>query len=191
MQKKENIFILSGVLFVIAAVVALLLASVNMLTKDTILQNTEREKLQARQMVLSQAESFHELTEVYPAGITSVYAGEKDNKTVGYCVQVSQNGFGGLIDMMVGVLPNGEIAGVTIVSMSETPGLGAKTQEESFLGQFIGQSGGASLNLVKGSKASDEEIVAVSGATISSAAVRDGVYAARETVQLIKRRAHR
>ena len=68
--------------------------------------------------------------------------------------------------MMVGVDVNGQTSGVSIISMSETPGVGSKTNSESFLKQFRGKGGDVKVG---------DGIDGISGATISSKAVTEGV----------------
>ena len=76
---------------------------------------------------------------------------------------------------MVGILPDGSIAGIQILSCSnETPGLGANATNEEFYGQYAGKPGDGSLKVSK----DGGEIQAMTGATITSRAVTNGVDAA-------------
>ncbi len=106
-------------------------------------------------------------------GKTIVYEVSENGAAVGYCVEVSSGGFGGDVAVMVGYNADMTVCGVSILSHSETPGLGARVTEDFFLAQFEGQSGA----LVLGS-----DVDAISGATISSRAVTDGVNLATETL---------
>ena len=74
--------------------------------------------------------------------------------------------------MAVGVDKSGAVTGVSIVSMSETSGLGANARRESFRSQFSGKSGSVALKKQGG------EIDALTGATVTSTAVTRGVNAA-------------
>ncbi len=57
----------------------------------------------------------------------------------GYAIISVVNGFGGPVSVMVGVTPDGKVYNTSVISHSETPGLGAKCQnDEAFLGQFRG-----------------------------------------------------
>ena len=62
--------------------------------------------------------------------------------------------------------------------MSETAGLGAKAKDEAFNGQYDGKKTDKPLEVAKGSASGDNQILAISGATISSTAVTNGVNAA-------------
>ncbi len=73
------------------------------------------------------------------------------------------------------------LVGVTFTKQNETPGLGARIEEEWFQEQFLGKKG-TLLLLPEGSRSSNaNEIDAITGATITSKAVRDIVnLAAKE-----------
>lgn len=75
--------------------------------------------------------------------------------------------------MMVGIDTELNVTGVKIINMSETPGLGAKASEDSWLSQFKGKND--IISVVKTGNAKDNEINAISGATITSKAVTQGV----------------
>ena len=90
----------------------------------------------------------------------------------------SDNGFGGRIELIVGLLRDGTITGYKVLSQKETPGLGTKIAEEDFAGQFVGLNSYLDdISLTR----SGGSIDAVTGATISSKAVIDAVGKAVET----------
>ncbi len=93
---------------------------------------------------------------------------DKKQKKIGYAFRVSPRGYGGAIDMVVGIDTKGRVAGVKILSMKETPGLGMKASESAFLMQFTGKTSSSPLKAKK-------DIDAITGATITSQAVADGV----------------
>lgn len=185
MQKNENPIVLSVVLFIISAVVALLLAYTNSVTKDTIAENVIKEQNVAKQAVLASAETFEEIAHQDESGLVKAVFEGKDASgiTVGWCVNVAPNGYGGALDMMVGVLGDFTISGVEVVSHSETAGLGAKAQDPAFSSQFAGKETDLPLSVIKNGTPKANEIVAISGATITSTAVKDGVNAATATVR--------
>lgn len=189
MQNNEKPFVLAAILFGITAVVALLLACTNSITKDMIAQNTEKEQEEARRAVMTEASAF-EKTEIpvsADAVVKEIYCGKNDSdETVGYCVSVTPNGFGGAIEMIVGVREDESLTGITIVSLSETPGLGSKAQEPDFKDQFQAKNVSEPLKVIKSGTAEEHEVMAISGATISSNAVTKGVNAAAEAVKALK-----
>lgn len=161
-------------LFIIAAVAALVLALVNALTADTIAERAAAERQAAMVSVVPGADVFSQLysEDTTIAGMTGAYAGTQFK---GYCVEVSPNGFGGAISLMVGVDAGGSVTGVAILDHSETAGLGARADSPDFLDQYIGKSGTIGLT---GSNAID----ALTGATITSRAVTEGVNTALTAV---------
>ncbi len=188
MQKNENPVVLAVILCTITAVVAFLLASVNNGTKDRIAMLAEKEQIEARAAVLSSATGFleHLYNPAEESPVTKVYTGISGETIVGYCVQVAPAGYGGPIEMVVGVTNDLTVEAVKIVSLSETPGLGSKSQDEKFIGQYFGKNGETSFSVIKAGEPEESEIIAISGATITSKAVTEGVNAALSAVKEIK-----
>ncbi len=160
----------------VAAVVAML-AAVNYVTQDTI---AERQRIQGEIARSSLMEgTFSPVSEVdFPEdlnSVTSVYRAEKDGLVTGYCFEVTAKGYNE-ITMIIGVNSDLTVAGIRILSQTETPGIGSKATDENgvFLPQFKGLT---SRNL--------DTVVAVSGATLSSGGIRQGVADAVEACRLI------
>lgn len=178
-DERKDILRYALILFAITAVVAGLLAGVNLLTKDTITQNEVAAEQEALREVMPEAASFEALDAETAAlyGVDAVYtAAGADGAAQGYCVKVSENGYGGVIQAVAGVDAAGRVTGVSIISHSETPGLGANIEKESFRKQYTGQG---AVDVVKAG-AQEGEVNAVSGATISSKALTAGVNKAVE-----------
>lgn len=171
-------------LLIICAVAAGLLAGTNQLTEPIIAQRNEQANNEARKMVLPDANNF-ELIDPNDYGkngeveTVEVYKGLKDSNIAGYTIKVLPSGYGGEIELMVGIKSDGTISGVNIGNMTETPGLGAKAKEEAFYGQYAGKPADE-LSVVKSGPVGETEIQAISGATITSTAVTTGVNAAVE-----------
>ncbi len=120
-------------------------------------------------------------------GATKMEVAEKKDMTIyvgiddqgnrkGISFKASGSGFNGPIEIMVGYNPyEGKLTGIQILSMSETPGLGAKIKEEAFTEQFQQKS-------VKDEFIAKEDIEAISGATISSTAVADAIKASLDKI---------
>lgn len=169
------------VLFLVCAIISGSLAFVNGITKDVIQKNTEAEKEVFRRTVMEAADRFERIS---PDGtVPAVYKGYNGNNIVGYIVELVSKGYGGDIEMTVGIAADSKICGVIIGSNSETPGLGSKMTEPSFINQFTGVDVEDDLKLVKQDKKSPDEIQAISGATITSRGVTEGV---REALSLVK-----
>ncbi len=171
MKNAKYILRLTVTLLLITAVVAGLLGLVNYLTEDKI-EALQNEKAESAMREVLEAERYTPL-ETDAEGVTALYqAGDK-----GCVVRVSLNGFGGAIDMMVGVDTNRTVTGVSIISHSETASLGANCTREDFRAQFVGATG--SLAVTKDGGAID----ALTGATVTSRAVTKGVNLALECVK--------
>lgn len=183
MKQNENPFVLSAILLVISVVVAFILSITNTITKDRIADNTLKEQIKARQEVLPCASQFEDIN--YTEGmVKGVFEGCDDAKNfVGWCVNVAPNGYGGEIDIMVGITKDYELSGVQVISNSETASLGARCTEPEFLDQFKGKDFPFSVTKNKDTKS--DEISAITGATITSKAVTEGVNVAYDIVNKI------
>ena len=161
-------------LLAITAVVAVALAGVNMVTAPAIAALNAQKTQEAIEMVLPGGGDAVEFPET-PL-VSKVYASE-----TGYAVEVTPGGFDNTITMMVGVDKAGTVLGISIISHTETAGLGAVAAAgtpagEAFRNEFVGATGSVDVTKDGG------EIDAITGATITSRAVCAGVNAALEVV---------
>ena len=176
MKKKftaKDILIPTVSLFVICLVVTALLAVTNMLTAPQIQKLSKETEDKTKAEVLASADEFSDALTVSADGKDyTYYEGTASGDTIGYVFKTSAKGYGGDIDLMVGIDTSGKVTGVSILSISETAGLGMNAKNESFINQYIGKSGtiGVSKN-----GASDTEIQALTVATITSKAVTSAV----------------
>lgn len=193
MKKQSNVaYILriSLTLLVITAIVAALLAGVNAITEDKIAAITKEktEKAIAEVLPLPGAVEIEEVSFTDKSGLVKkVYRpvlnlpSDPDPVSV-YAVEVVPSGFDGEITMMVGVDADGKVLGISIISHTETAGLGAvaaadSAKGEAFRSQFIGMSGSVAVSKDGG------EVDALTGATITSRAICDGINAALACVE--------
>ncbi len=160
-------------LLIITAVVAACLAGVNSVTAPAIAELKAQKTQKAIETVLPGGFD-EEITEYQDATglVSKVYAGAN-----GYAFEVTPGGFDNTITMMVGVDNDGKVLGISIVSHTETAGLGAvaaaaTSAGEAFRAQFVGQSGSVAVTKDGGT------IDSITGATITSRAVSVGVNAA-------------
>ncbi len=180
MKNVTYILRLALTLLIITSVVAVALAAVNSVTAPMIAQAKEQKLQKAIDEVLeggydTAVEEFDDQGGL----VQTVYKGKS-----GYAVEVCPNGFGGGITMMVGVGNDGTVLGISIVSHAETPSLGAVaaakgSDGEAFRNQFIGMSGVIAVEKDGG------EADSISGATITSCAVCDGINAALACVEAL------
>jgi len=177
---------LSIVLFIIAGVAALLLGLTNYVTADLIEEQIRMENQLAREGVMSEADEFQEVDAdkvqeaVNASGIDNtesvedVYEAVASGEIVGYTIKTTPSGYGGDISMLTGISVEGVITGVRIISHEETPGLGAKITEESFYMQFNELPFEEPVEVIKSGEPQENQIAAITGATISSQAIVDG-----------------
>ena len=158
------------ILTAICTIVTLLLAMTNMLTVDKIAANAAQKAAESRRKVLA-AENYKPLDK--DGAVYGAY--DADGNMIGVVITTQASGYGGKIDVMTGIRSDGEVSGVNILSMEETPGLGARGKEDSFLRQYKGFD---SPNLAVSKDGG--QINALSGATITSRAITKAVNEAIE-----------
>src|SRR5690606_39012651 len=104
-------------------------------------------------LVLSEADSFKLLEgwqDKDESGlIREAYAAYKGEELAGYVFSAFPSGFGGEIAVTVGITTGNKISGVEIGSNNETPGLGSKTADSNFKGQYQGKDIEKSFTVVK------------------------------------------
>ncbi len=168
-------------LFIICLITTFCLAFVNSITKDTIIERELSDAEEKRKLVLDDADSFKildgEADKDESGLIDEVYAAYSGEELVGYVFNSSPKGYGGEIAVTVGVSSENIITGVQIGNNSETPGLGSKTANKEFTEQFQSKDISGDIVVVKRPVSKDNEIQAVSGATISTNAVTKAVEA--------------
>ena len=179
---------LTVTLLLTCMVVAGLLGWVNSITKDRIAEITWNKTVDAMKNVII-ADEFSDaldLTDNMTSAATAqggtldaVYQAQSGGQMVGYAVSVSASGSQGTISMMVGIDMDGAVTGVSIVTNSETSGIGSKvmsneplTNGTRVLDQFIGKSAADGVLSV------GSNVDAITGATVSTKGVTTGVNAA-------------
>jgi electron transport complex protein RnfG len=154
-------------------------------TKDQIEAQKRIEEAKAYSLALpavKTAEGFTPLGAVARAirakhkEVTKVLKGEVDGDLKGYVIVVGPRGYGGPVQMAVGLTPDGAITNVAVISSNETMGLGTKALEPAFIRQLAGKTARDPVQIGK-------DIDAITGATRSSNAVVTG---AREAVDVYK-----
>lgn len=160
----KKIIKLSGILFLIMFLTTLLLSFVNSFTTDVVMKNIERSEKSAM-TELVKAEEFSAIAD-------GVFAGISGGEAAGYCVYVSPVGYGGEIEMIVGFNKDLTVSGIKIIQSSETAGLGTRAGEPEFSQRLSGKK--PHLSVKKGG-GGESEIDAISGATVTTKAVAQGI----------------
>ena len=175
---------------VITLVAGLALGVVQDITAGPIATQQEKSKEEAYKTVFEDADTF----EVYSAddglataladnGFTAqtideiMVAQDSSGETLGYTFTVTDSeGYGGDIQFAMGVQNDGTLNGISILSISETAGLGMKANTDSFKDQFKNKKV-EKFSYTKTGATSDDQIDAISGATITTNAMTNGVNA--------------
>lgn len=169
----------AGILTAICVVISALLAGVNLLTQERITQIALENEFAACDTVFPSAGrelGFTSFAEIASGSDVSGYLATDEGKAVGCVIITSAKGYGGDVQVMVGFDMNRTVTGVSVLSHSETPGLGANAANPGFLDQFVSSADAGSLAVAKDGGTID----AVTAATISSRAVTKAVNMAAE-----------
>lgn len=182
------------VLLIITLGAGLLLGFVYELTKEPIARQQELAIQRACGEVFEEADSFVEyslqltedtLTLIQDKGVSigTVYeAKDAEGRLLGYVVEaISEEAYAGDIVLYAGITTSGKLNGISILEISETPGLGMLA-EKVLVPQFADKAV-ESFTYTKTGSTSESEIDAISGATITTKAVTNAVNGALEAVQ--------
>lgn len=162
------------ILTVVVAICVTALTFTESITRDKI-KAQEEQKIQ--HMLSAMFPDMSQYT--FEDDIYTIYS---DGAEVGYAFLAVGKGYGGDIDILVGLEDETTVKGITIISHTETPGLGSRIAESSFTDRFAG------LNIADVAlRQEGGQIDAITGSTISSRAVIDAVRTtAMEKVKLLK-----
>ena len=203
MKNKSDVAVMlreAGILFAITLIAGVMLGFVYELTKEPIRVQQEKAVQEACMAVFPDfgADCVFEQIQYAPepetmealatqgVAIGSVYSarmqGEADNAPAGYVVEaVTSEGYGGKIVLYVGVAADGSVGGVSILDISETPGLGMEAPKV-LTPQFAGKNV-ESFTYTKTGSRTESEVDAISGATITTQAVVNAVNGALRVAQ--------
>ncbi len=163
----NNILRFVMVLFLVNLAAASILAGVYNITKPKIEYQEKILKENALKEVMPKkiGDSFEP---VEKDGNIKYWKVFKSGKLNGYIFIAKKYGYSSDIETMVGIKKDGTITGIKVINQNETPGLGAKIAETSFMEQFNGMD-------VRDVELSEDKVHAITGATISSKAVVDSI----------------
>jgi len=172
-MKLQEMFKPAGALVIIAAAAAVLLGYVYNITLAPIAAQRLKVETGALGVIFNTAlDSSKAMPVPDKSPIERAYQVYSGKTMVGYAIFTSPIGYAGPVNMVVGIGADGVIRGVKVLDNAETPGLGANVESPAFTDQYIGKS--SALKVTK-AVPGDNEIQAVSSATITSNAVTKGV----------------
>lgn len=185
MNEKSAMIKDALILFAITVVAGLLLGVVYDVTKEPIAQQKAKAKQEACANVFAEAKTFETVTDLDGVAVSSnidgvdideVMRALDGDETLGYVITVTDHeGYGGDIQFSMGVTLDGTLNGISLLSISETAGLGMKAGDvlvPQFANKKVEQ-----FTYTKSGATNDSEIDAISGATITTNAVVNGVNA--------------
>lgn len=179
-EKKSYAFLIKPTvtLACIASVIAMLLATTYQITGVGNIEPTLNDEKRAELAFVLGADNLtHAKVELDPTEFSNFVAAYTDDAGNGVAIQIKTAGYAGRsspIELLVGISREGAITGVAVVSHSETPGLGTRITTPEYLAQFDGMT------------ADSESADTITGATISSKAVNQGIAEAFVIFERIK-----
>lgn len=185
-KKIESTFLsMALTLFLVTLIASSALAYIYKITKEPIEQSLLNKKLEAIGQVMPNFTNdpnaeMYKLMAFDNTDSLEVYPAKKDGKLIGYAVKTfTNNGFGGLVELMVGFTPDFTITNIKVLLHSETPGLGSKMTTAKFKDQFK-EKKPKDFKLVV--KKDGGDVDAITASTISSRAFCDAVDRAYKTL---------
>lgn len=172
-------------LFSICLVCSVLLAFTNGATKEKIAERQKEAENKSIASAVRDAAAFSDALTISVDDKDYIYykAFKSDDSLAAYVFITISKGYGGEVKVVTGIDSNGLCTGVVPIILNETPGLGMKAGGEGFLNQYIGKREKIG---VKKNNPSENDIEAISGATITSNAVTDAVNTAFKAYSAIK-----
>ncbi len=172
----------AAILGLICAVAAVILASVNAVTAPKI-QAYEQHLTQLAMQDVSMGYELGEKKLVPSSSKIAYTIPLYDNgKKVGVIMEFNTTGYGGPMSLLASFDMQGKIMAVKMLSNSETPGLGKKSESKSYMEKFIGTGSSKAIPLTK-DDLSAEDAQAVSGATITYSGISKGLASGSEYVK--------
>lgn len=175
------------ILLIVTAVAGGVLALTNSVTAPIIAEQEKAGSFGAFSEIVPEADDFVPIDEGKLAEIMAdnrfvqeVYEAKSGDETIGYGFKTKSGGYGGDITTVSVISLDGTIVGIRVVENSETPGLGTRVVDDpAYRESYEGKSAANEL-VLSGAPSSDNEVLLLSGATVSSEGVLYGVNGARD-----------
>lgn len=171
----KDILRLGIILFLITGICTGLLGGIYQVTKPIIEENNAKTQMAAMQALLTDADDFVAVEGASEELVAAIFVAKAGANQVGYVAKVTPLGYGGTIELLVAFDAQCTVQGIKILSHAETPGFGANAEKPTFTEQFKAKKAPLSVTKVT---PDDDEVQAITGATITSTAVAEGVNAA-------------
>lgn len=170
------------VLMAFSLVLGFVLGAVYKITEPVIAEATLRKEMEAYKVVFDTADTFKEVpvdtakADMANDVINKAFeAVDTSGNCIGYVIQLTtKDGYSGGIVMVVGITKDGVINGYSVTAHTETSGLGTKAFDPAYADQFKGVTADQAAG-----------VATISGATLSSTAVKNGIAAAVEYANIM------
>lgn len=182
----RNIIKLGLFLLVVAGIAGLALSYVHGITNPIIAQQEMDNKLNGLKEVYPAAQDIKDESDKYikngtDSMITEINVAYKDGNAIGTIYTVEPNGYNGPVKLLVGFdMKDKKITAIKVLSQKETAGLGASCTENWFTDRFKDKDASEPLKVTKNEPVKEDEVLAITAATITSRAVVTGVNAASD-----------
>ena len=180
-MKRTDIANLTLFLLLLSAFCATLVSGVHSMTAP-IIAEMEKNALEASYAEIYPAFDKIEQVQEFKKenGINGILIAEKNGHPSGIIYNVTTNGYAGQIDLLLAFdIEKSKLTGAKILKQAETPGLGANAAKPTFMDQFKQKDASKTLKIVKATISADNEVQAVTAATITSRAVVESINNAR------------
>lgn len=179
MSKKfdiKELLTLGGVLTLICVIVAGIISTVYITTADQIALNNAINS-EDLAMVMPEADAIEDMTAEYEENenIPEIYKAVKGTEEVGYVYKTVVTGYSPELTTLVGIDNEGNIVAAKVTQHQESPGFGDGATKVEWISQFFDKSTAQPFEIVKNAPSAEQEIQAISGATITSNAVAGAV----------------
>lgn len=179
-EKQDGVISIALRLFIICFVSTLVLAAVNMMTKDKIEENNKIKFEESCRAVMGDAEFETVDLSSYGDNVTGALARDEDGSVIGICIKQSVKGYNSGLVFMTGILSDGKtVTGINIMEHEETPGLGANADTDEFKSRLKNKKAPLELSSSAGEN-KDNTFDAITGATKTSNGIKNGVNRAAE-----------
>jgi len=175
---------LTGVLLIVCVIAAALLGFTNDFTAEKIVMQVAKVNDEARKAVLPEADEFEKVDDAtlqdFKANpdfdtVVEIYKAKAAGAVIGYAVKTAPKGYGGPVEVIIGVGTDGVVKGVQVGNNTETPGLGKNSENPKFKDQYKNKTWDMVIDVIKNGTPKDNQIVAIAGSTITSRGVTRGV----------------
>ena len=164
-------------LVAVCAVASVLLAGVHQMTAPLAAANAEQRAQEVYAALMPKATSFDPVECDVDGCVSALEAHDASNQLVGHVIVAFAKGYGGDVPIAVAFDTSGTVAGIIAMSNSETPGLGTRIADDSYIGQYVG---------LPAQQTDEQSIDFISGATISSKAALKAFNTAVEAYEEVR-----